>query len=383
MEALLNKAVDLDPRFAAAWGALASVHSNAYFFSRDTTPARLQKADNAIATATRLAPETPEVLLSQGDYFYRAIRDYERALSHYNRVLLLRPNDPEVYNAIASVQRRQGKWVQAVATGRRSLALDPNQSRASFDLSSLLISGRRYDEGIDELRRLTPKPNIGLNAAYWVAESVWFASGSTDKMDKLFAAEGRDETIRRQLNERRAIWAMRTGDLATAVELIDFLMPPTGGSWWPADKVGRALVAKVAGRDQEAKKTLEPIKQALLLQRETEPKNPRVWCTLGLIEVLTGDKQEAIRCALQATRLQPESSDAYRGPAFSVCLALVYTWAGEKENAINEFARLLGTPIEQPLNVHEMRQSLWFRPLQGDPRFQALVNDPKNNAPLF
>jgi hypothetical protein len=24
-----------------------------------------------------------------------------------------------------------------------------------------------------------------------------------------------------------------------------------------------------------------------------------------------------------------------------------------------------------------------YAPLQGDPRFEALLNDPKNNAPLF
>ncbi len=34
-------------------------------------------------------------------------------------------------------------------------------------------------------------------------------------------------------------------------------------------------------------------------------------------------------------------------------------------------------------NVHEMRHHPDFFPLQGDPRFEALLNDPKNNAPLY
>jgi len=55
-----------------------------------------------------------------------------------------------------------------------------------------------------------------------------------------------------------------------------------------------------------------------------------------------------------------------------------------------EYARLLRTPMTQgtarnaaTLNVHVMRHHPFYFPLQGDPRFEALLNDPKNNAPLF
>jgi hypothetical protein len=30
-----------------------------------------------------------------------------------------------------------------------------------------------------------------------------------------------------------------------------------------------------------------------------------------------------------------------------------------------------------------MKQCPVYAPLRGDPRFEALLNDPKNNAPLF
>jgi hypothetical protein len=30
-----------------------------------------------------------------------------------------------------------------------------------------------------------------------------------------------------------------------------------------------------------------------------------------------------------------------------------------------------------------MKRHAHFFPLQGEPRFEALLNDPKNNAPLF
>lgn len=34
-------------------------------------------------------------------------------------------------------------------------------------------------------------------------------------------------------------------------------------------------------------------------------------------------------------------------------------------------------------NVHVMKRPPAFFPLQGDPRFPALLADPKHNAPLF
>ncbi len=70
-------------------------------------------------------------------------------------------------------------------------------------------------------------------------------------------------------------------------------------------------------------------------------------------------------------------------------------WAGDKDRALRDLAGLLREPgvhlmrlesgddYRTRINVHELRTSLEFFPLQGDPRFEALLNDPKNNEPLF
>ena len=43
--------------------------------------------------------------------------------------------------------------------------------------------------------------------------------------------------------------------------------------------------------------------------------------------------------------------------------------------------RLLAEPSVG--NIHEFKNGLWFAPLKGYPAFEAIVNDPKNNQPLF
>ncbi len=49
--------------------------------------------------------------------------------------------------------------------------------------------------------------------------------------------------------------------------------------------------------------------------------------------------------------------------------------------AIAELTRLLRAPGN--FSVAAFRVDPSFTKLHGDPRFQALLNDPKNNAPLF
>ena len=100
------------------------------------------------------------------------------------------------------------------------------------------------------------------------------------------------------------------------------------------------------------------------------------------MEAILGHKEDALRFAHKAVELLPESRDAFRGPELGQRLAFVYAWTGDKDRAIAELTRLLRVP-GFGLNVHYLRRSAWSAPLHGDPRFEALLKDPKNNAPLF
>ena len=85
--------------------------------------------------------------------------------------------------------------------------------------------------------------------------------------------------------------------------------------------------------------------------------------------------------------LVPTEKDHWIGPQVEENLAFVYAWIGDKTRAIETYARLLQCPMVSPrmaaMSVPVMRHALWFAPLRGDPRWEALPGDPKNNAPSF
>jgi hypothetical protein len=77
----------------------------------------------------------------------------------------------------------------------------------------------------------------------------------------------------------------------------------------------------------------------------------------------------------------PESIDAVDGPAVSETRAKILAWAGDRDQAISEVARLLHTPYGA--NIYVERVDPGWIPIRDDPRFQSLVADPKNNEPIL
>jgi serine/threonine protein kinase len=111
---LFERAVQLDPNFAIAWGRLSRANALLYLNRIDTlTAARGEAAKRALETAQRLEPNSPETLLALGYYEYWRLRDYGAAKATFGRVSKLLPGNSEVPHALGSITRREGQWDQS------------------------------------------------------------------------------------------------------------------------------------------------------------------------------------------------------------------------------------------------------------------------------
>ena len=119
------RAVQLDPTFALAWTRLAIVRSFLYFntIDRETnSPAAIKEAvDRAMA----LQPELGEAWLALGVYRYQVLNDFPGALQAYAEAGKRLPNSADVFGNMAFVERRMGRWDEAVSHFRKAISLDP------------------------------------------------------------------------------------------------------------------------------------------------------------------------------------------------------------------------------------------------------------------
>src|SRR2546423_15087446 len=129
---LFEQAITLDPKFALAHARLATTTSNLYHFYEPTEPLK-QKAHAEALESLRLQPNLGEGHLALGLYHYYMEGDYDAALRELDLAAQALPNDGEVGLYTAAVQRRQGRFAQAIASYQHAESIDPRNSIMLYD----------------------------------------------------------------------------------------------------------------------------------------------------------------------------------------------------------------------------------------------------------
>src|SRR6266513_509460 len=122
---LLNKALTHDPSFFQAYCQLAHAHDLVHSLGFDHSPARLALAEAAVQKAFRVRPDAGEAHLARAEHLYRGYLDYRGALTELaaaNRSLL---NEPQVFELMGYIARRQGRQEEALNNLQHALDLDP------------------------------------------------------------------------------------------------------------------------------------------------------------------------------------------------------------------------------------------------------------------
>jgi TolB-like protein/cytochrome c-type biogenesis protein CcmH/NrfG len=397
-QTLLQDALRLDPNFARAWSELALVRSRLARRLDGSSPDDVEKvfqARTAVDAAVRLAPDAPETLLCLGDFYYRVQRDYVRALEYLERMARLQPNDPEAFGFIGFVQRRQGRWVESTANLRKAVQLDPTNFSIVVNLHFSLQSGRRYDELIALIERSNSKvpsqldfsaQGTALGKQAEIAYVRFLATGSTREMEEALASVAPEQLESPDGIDARKRWARLSGNFAEAIRL-DRLQPYHGPTQRSQQAATAALTLAAHGNRDGARARLENFPAELRNRLDSAPGNAAFCAHLARMEIVLGNNEEALRWARKAVELTPPSIDAATAPNYRRVLASVHAWSGDKDRALTELAHVLQTPAFNlqagATSVHVTAREPDFFPLRGDPRFEALLNDPKNNAPLF
>jgi TolB-like protein/Flp pilus assembly protein TadD len=386
-ERLLERAVELDPKFARAWVALGDRRANYYQWDIRRTSDQRRLAREAIDRAASLAPDDPEVLLGVGWFYGQSYRDWDRARREIEKVSDQRPNSAGAAYLLARIATRQGDLERALTLLRRAWQLEP-AAEYGWWLGRTLVNLRRYDAARDVYRELHADAKDDPEWALAPAALEWRAEGNAGLLDAFVSKL--DESTRQQpalLRELRDL-AWEQGDVARFLQRAASV--ESGGSDdIELQHVYRAMALTSTGQRDASREWLERAATVTEERVRTQPDNAKAWATLGLILALRGDAAERARdAATRAIGLVSYDADFVDAGPLRALYACTLAWLGERELAVAELTRLLGVFYEEntslivPLHVRHLRAGVAWRPLQGFAPFEALLADAKSSAPL-
>ena len=369
------EAVRLDPRFALAWAHLASNRSNLYFNGVEPAENTAAAVKLAADTAIKLQPELGEAWLAQGYYRYRVLRDYMGALQAFDEARKRLPNNAQVLWAFALVERRMGRWDEAVANMQLAVQLDPRNLTLKGSLGyDFLLSMRRFAEAravSDQMLAIDPgNPQFIAGKA-----NRYLYEGNINEAAKLMeslASRPADEGI----SPVRARLYGAQGHPDAAIRELQHALPKLAGPLdlstnqaWMVVTLGYVQLRK--GDAAAARSTFERVIHSI---KPTPTAAVRVDDT-GLPFLLAsayagiGDKQAALDQARKAVELYRD--DGVQRPQAEFTLAQVQAWVGDTDTAIAALPHLLQVP--DGVMPGELKWEPRWDPLRKDARFQELL----------
>ncbi|HEU5248146.1 MAG TPA: protein kinase, partial [Candidatus Udaeobacter sp.] len=157
---LLNQAIARDPAFLLAYCKLAEVHDALHFNGFDLAPGRLALAKAAIDSAFRLKADSAEAHLALASHLYYGYLDYDHARDELSIASRTLPNDVRIFHLAGQIDRKQGRWSDAVRNFQHASELDPRNEDSLARLVVTYRFMRAYKEARETLdRRVALDPN--------------------------------------------------------------------------------------------------------------------------------------------------------------------------------------------------------------------------------
>jgi tetratricopeptide (TPR) repeat protein len=371
---LLNQALSRDSSFFAAQCQLAFAHDQLYSLGLDHTPERLALAESAVETAFRLRPDAGEAHLARAQHLYFGYRDYDGALAKLEIARRTLPNDPRIFELTGYIARRRGQHEEGLRNLQRAVELDP---RNTFTLQQLAVSYqvlRHYPEEVATFDRvLSIKPDDAETRAGRAEAFLDWKADTRPLHQTIDEIRTKDPKAIQSVADVWFFCAFAERD-AAAGELALTTLGEAGLGDGPvvfSAAFGRALLARIMKDESKERSAFATARAEQEKIVQAQPDYSPAVCILALIDAGLGRKEEALHESQRAIELVPVTKDSISGAAAIEYSAIVATWVGEKDLALEHLARAAQLPGY--LSYGRLKLRPWYDPLRGDPRFEKIV----------
>ena len=376
---LLNQAVARDPSFLKAYCKLALIHDQLYFFGLDHTPARLASAEAAVQEAFRIRPNAGEAHLARAYHLYNGYLDYDGALAELEIARRSLPNHHRIFSVMGYIQRRQGRWEEAIRSLERAIELDPRSLNTLRNIADSYGMARRYAERkakFDRMLSIQPN-NLEVKAERAFVEVDWKADTRPlhQVIDEIRATNPANMPLLAAYRwllcalAERDVAAAKDALLASSDELplgqqaVNFRRPFVEG-----------VIARMTNDEHNAQLAFTAARAEQEKTVQAQPNYGPAWCVLGVIDAALGRKAEALSEGRRAVELLPVEKDPVNGMVMIKYFAMIAAWVGEKDLACEQLATAVRCPTSgMDLSYGELKLMPWWDQLRGDPCFEKIV----------
>jgi TolB-like protein/Tfp pilus assembly protein PilF len=372
---LLDQAIVHDPAFLLAHCQLAYVHDQIYLYNFDHTETRLALAETSVNAAVRLEPDSGETHLAQAGHFYWGYLNYDRAREELTKAQRTLPNNTRIFWILGLINRRQGRWDEAIRNLERAVDLDPRNANAFSDLGQTYRALRRYGEAMPMANRALALEPRSINFRTGPASIAVHAQADIAPLRDVvntIEAEGPSSAAEVSLDSSFQL-ALRERDAAAAARALANI--PSEGDVGYFFKYPRAwyegLFAKLRQDEPAAHSAFTVARVEAEKTVRAQPGSVASLTVLALIDAELGDKEKAIQEGRTACDMLPPTKDAMVSVILTTNLARIYALTGEKDLALKQLDIVSKLPYGP--SYGQLRLDLEWDSLRGDPRFEKIV----------
>jgi TolB-like protein/cytochrome c-type biogenesis protein CcmH/NrfG len=380
-----KEAIARDPNFALAIAQLAICQLRRHWLTDPLTEAEVIDAGQMAKQSLTLAPDLAEAHIAVGLFHYYGFREYEPALTEFQRALQLQPNNALALSFVAFVHRRQGKWDLTLDELKKSIELDPRNPYTIGGVAETDVFLRMWKEAEDFARRgLTIDPHESTCMRMLLLSSL-NRTGNAQEPLQLLATFPSDDLLMPNTGSydivigTRGEFLVLGRDFKAALKVWETGVAATTNEWQRfAAKAGiRVLAGDVTGAHADAEKARELLEARL---RE-QPNDFRSLRALSWVYLALDRRADAIKIAQQTFELLPPEKDAVLGSGNLAALAEIQAQTGAATEAVENLRKLLSIPAGETISIARLKIDPVWDPIRNDPGFQQLLAGTEHIGP--